>query len=323
MTVVAFNEDTLAQMQKQAGPTQEPGTAPPTGEVPPVVPPADTPPADTVPPKVPEGTPDIDLVDPKVLADAAAAEAKIKADADKVATDAAAKEAQDKVDAEAKAKADAETVRVNETLKTAGIDPVDAEARILKDGGLTPEYIAELKTKVDPRLVDAYAERFETALTKAKTAEPAKAAPVDDTAVKKMNKFIFDSVGGKDKFTAMAGIIKSNADAATVDTINAKLRSDNQAVVQEGLSEAVAQYKKLTGRSTTSMSGEPAGNQNEAFVFVTKADYHAAIGTEKYKTDPVYAASMDEARLKSRKMDNAAILPGQYRNIRNGKMYAV
>lgn len=317
MAVMEFDAATLAQMQKQTG-------APVVQEKPAdtVLPPDVSPDitvVDAVPAKViPEETLDIDLVDPKAIAEAEAAEEKATADA--LVAEKAAKDA-----AEAKARADEETVRVNKTLSDAGIDPVDAEARLIKDGGLTPEYIAELKEKVDPRLVDAYVERFNAGLEKAKAAKetPVVAPVVDDTTVKKMNKFIFDSVGGQDKFTAMAGIVKANASPEVVDAINAKLRSDNRTVVQEGLSEAVAQYKKLTGRSTTTMSGEPAGNTAEAFVFMTKDDFQATMRTEKYKTDPTYAASVDAQRMKSRKLDEAAVLPGQYRNIRNGRMYNV
>ena len=321
MAVMEFDAATLAQMQKQAGgvpaPEVEDDTAPATDTttepgVKQEVHEQDTASQDT--------TPDIDLVDPKVIAEKEAAEEKAAADAAKAEEDA-------KKAAEEKAKDLEESARVNKTLTDAGVDPIEAEARLIREGGLTPEHIADLKAKVDPRLVDAYVERFNTRLEKARAEAASKADPapvtVDDTAVKKMNKFIFDSVGGKDKFTAMAGIIKANATSDVVDAINAKLRSDNRTVVQEGLSEAVAQYKKLTGRSTTSMTGEPAGNQNEAFVFMTKDDFQATMRTEKYRTDPQYAAKIDAQRMKSRKLDEAAVLPGQYRNVRNGRMYNV
>lgn len=211
------------------------------------------------------------------------------------------------------------------TLKKSGVDPAEAEARIIKDGGLTPEFIEELKEKVDPALVDAYSDAFDREMAAHKDAQ--KEAEANTTKVNEerlaLNNYIFDSVGGEDKFNKMAGILKANIPADAIEVINAKLRSDNKLLIKEGLSEAVKHYKEATGRNTLPMSGDNQQSGEPAFEFMTKGDYHRIIGTEKYRTDAAYASKIDEQRLKSRDMDSKQLLPGQFRNIRGGRMYKV
>ena len=213
------------------------------------------------------------------------------------------------------------------TLAEKNIKIEDIQARLTTDKGFTPEYIAELKTQLDPAMVDHYVAEFNREVEAAKVN---KVEPVVDNKVREANKvrlelnnYIYNSVGGQEKFSVMSGVLKTALPQEQVDIINAKLRSDSKALITEGLSEAVTAYKRATGRSTVTMTGDAVNTVAVESVFITKEDYHAIIRTEKYKTDPTYAAKVDADRLKSKNMDNQQLLPGIYRNYRGGKMYNV
>ena len=198
-----------------------------------------------------------------------------------------------------------------------GFDVKVLSDRLMKEGGITPELITELKTKIDPNVVDSYVEQFNAKLEASKPkAEPA-------TARTEMNDFIYGAVGGQDKFGAMAGVLKKSLPQAEIDVINAKLASDNKGLVSEGLKQAVEAYNKSTGRSNTRMVGDTPNNEGDKFTFMTKIAFQKAVASEKYRTDPAYAASVDADRLKSKALDAQSTMPGQYRNVRNGQMYTL
>lgn len=320
MAFKGFNDDTLAALAAQAGKNDKTEVTAPATET-----------------KPEDKLPDITMVDIKDDKTGEEAETAAKAEAEKAAKELAEKDAKTKEEEEAaKAKADEDAKEaadlksdevVNTLLKDANFDIKDVSARIIKDGGITDELKAELKEKLDPGLVDAYVESFEKQLADAKPKEePKKDQSAEQAAKDKaqidMNKFIYDSVGGKDTFVILAEALSANGDKETIGKINAKIASTNKALVKEGLEDAVSAYNKLTGRGNNRMSGEPNGDtEQNKFEFITKNEYQTAINSEKYKTDPIYAKKMDDDRMKSIQLDKQQTMPGQFRNIRDGKMY--
>jgi hypothetical protein len=215
---------------------------------------------------------------------------------------------------------------VTKKIEAGGFTVQEVKDRMLKDGGITPEYAEELKKSIDPDLVDTYVQDLNKAIQEQAKAKP----PVKDESAEiaarnakqaELNKFIYDSVGGEGKFNVMAQTLKAKLPQETVDVLNAKLASQNKALIAEGMKEAVNHYKKLTGRTNTRMEGTPTAPDGKVFEFMTKAEYHQVMRSEKYKTDKTYAAEMDERRLTSRNMDAKVTLPGQYRATRNGVTY--
>jgi len=313
MAFKGVNEETLAALQEQGG-AEFKGASQNDATVIPV-----------------KETPEIKVVDPEILkADEArkineAAEAKVKLEAEEAA------KLQAQSSEEGKKKLEQEVIdfnddtTVNKVVEESGLDLNDIKSQIIKDGGITDTTKEMLKEKIDPALVDAYVESFEKQLGESK----AKPEPKVDTAQEAINKaqlemndYIFNSVGGKDTFEVLASTINEGATKTEVGKINAKLASTNKDLVTEGLNDAVKIYNKLTGRGNKLMTGDANAETGvETFKFVTKAQYLKQITTEKYKTDPAYAKKVDDARMKSIEMDKAQTMPGQYRNIRDGKMY--
>jgi len=195
-------------------------------------------------------------------------------------------------------------------LVDSGIDITAMQDRVIKEG-FTDEIIAELKEKIDPDLVDKQVASYKSQLAEAKKKQESEFTAQEKATVD-MNTYIYDSVGGEDKFKAMGAILVDKLDKSAQDVINTKLQSGNKIIVNEGLKEAVTAYEKVTGRGDTRMSGEPNGDTTPEFTFYTKRDYQAAMRTEKYKTDKIYAAKVDKDRIASRKADNAKTLPGMY-----------
>ena len=212
---------------------------------------------------------------------------------------------------------------IDKKITAGGFKVDDVKARIIKDGGVTPEFAAELKKSIDPDLVDTYIEGLAAAKKAAPTVDPNIAAEAAQKAatVKKFNDYIYDSVGGKEKFAVLSSTLKAGLPQEAVDVLNAKLSSQNEALVSEGMKEAVNHYKKLTGRINNRMEGTPTGPNVNEEKFMTKAQYYKILGTDKYKTDPAYAKQIDDQRLASRRLDASRTMPGQYFNVHNGELY--
>ena len=212
---------------------------------------------------------------------------------------------------------------IDKKITAGGFKAEDVKARIIKDGGVTPEFAAELKKSIDPDLVDTYINGLADAQKAASQVTPDASAEAAQKAatVKKFNDYIYDSVGGKEKFTVLSSTLKAGLPKETIDILNAKLASQNEALVSEGMKEAVNHYKKLTGRINNRMEGTPTGPTGNEDKFLTKAQYFKILGTDKYKTDPVYAKQIDEQRLASRRLDSSRTMPGQYFNVHNGELY--
>lgn len=211
-------------------------------------------------------------------------------------------------------------------ITAGGFTVEEVKARMLKDGGISEEYSAELKKTIDPDLVDTYMQSLSEGLAKAGQVNTPVQEPNADLIAKNavradLNKFIYDSVGGQEKFTIMSAALKAKLPAEAIDVLNAKLASPSKALIAEGMQEAVKHYRTLTGRTNTRMEGTPTSPEGKPFEFLTKNDYHTVMRSEKYKTDAAFAKETDQRRLTSREMDAKVSLPGQYRMIRDGAMY--
>ena len=204
--------------------------------------------------------------------------------------------------------------KVVKTLEDAGYTTADLTARLQKDGGISDEFVAELKEKIDPDLVDAHVGRLRAEYKLAM--ETAKQNQSDEMkkrneATKAMNDFIYDSVGGEDKFKILGKTLKAELSADELAAINAKLASGNKTVVKEGLEAAVKKYNNIRGMGGKLMEGD-AGKGGDPKLHITKEEYRAIIKTDKYKTDPVYARKMDDARLVTRSEDSQRYGHGAY-----------
>ena len=138
--------------------------------------------------------------------------------------------------------------------------------------------------------------------------------------ISKMNEYIYEAVGGKDKFKLMADTLRVNLDPKALELVNAKLSSGNKTLINEALTQAVAEYKKIKGFGGKRMEGD-ATIQTEKELRLTKEEYRTLMRTEKYKTDPIYRNKIDNARLKTREEDTAKYGPGTYYGYNQGGRY--
>jgi len=213
-----------------------------------------------------------------------------------------------------------QNAEVDTKLKEAGFDVDALSKELVETGKISDAAIADLKTKLDPALVDAHLQRLTVEVELAKLKGQ---TTIDDgnKKIEDMNAYIYDSVGGIDNFTAMAKAL-AKAPKADQESIDAKLQSGNKLLVAEGMKAAVAAYNKIKGMGGKLMSGD-AGNgvTQEALPKVTKAEFRVITASEKYKTDKTYAEKMDLARMATAKADKVAYGPGQYYGFTNGQRY--
>ncbi len=202
---------------------------------------------------------------------------------------------------------------VGKTLAEAGYDDEALTARLTKDGGISDEFIQELKGKIDPEFVDAHVGRLRAELELAKVKESGEYAQAQERmkAVQDMNEHIYQSVGGQDKFKIMGDALKGNMDKTELASLNAKLASGNKDVVDSAMKEAVAKYNNIRGMGGKLMEGDQ-GQGTDAQEHITKAEYRALMRTEKYKTDPKYARKVDEDRMKTKEADAQKYNHGMY-----------
>jgi len=211
---------------------------------------------------------------------------------------------------------DAEDVNatVDQTLTDAGFDVEAISQEILETGKISEELIAKAKEKIDPALVDAHVGRLtaEFELAKIKATDTYKERQAAEQAVQDMNAYVYKSVGGEDKFKALAETLKESMSKEDLGVINAQLLSGNKSLVNEGLKKAVAAYKVAKGLGGKLMEGDGNVTQTDTITHITKEDFRAIIKTEKYKTDPAYRGKMETARLKSIEADKKKYGPGTY-----------
>ena len=203
---------------------------------------------------------------------------------------------------------------VDKQLRDAGFDVETISKRIVENNGEIPEdIIKEAKEKFDPDLVDAHVARLksEFKLAQIESSQAYKDYQEQSKKIQEMNTYIYDAVGGEDKFKSLASTLRDNLDKDTLESVNAKLLSGNKTLVNEALKTAVAEYKKAKGYGGERMEGDANAPSDKPMV-ITKEDYRAIMRTEKYKTDPVYRNKIDDARLKTRQADQKRFLPGTY-----------
>lgn len=208
----------------------------------------------------------------------------------------------------------AENKAVDQKLKDAGFDVEDISKKIAENNGEIPDDIIKAaKEKLDPDLVDAHVARLksEFKLAQIEASDKYKEFQEQSQKIQDMNKYIYDAVGGEDKFKSLAGTLRDTLDKDTLESVNAKLLSGNKTLVNEALKTAVAEYKKAKGYGGKRMEGD-ANAPSEKQLVITKEDYRAIMKTEKYKTDPLYRDKIDNARLKTRQRDQKQYLPGTY-----------
>lgn len=202
---------------------------------------------------------------------------------------------------------DEELKSVDDQLKEAGYDLDDFAKQIQENGKLSDEMIADLKTKFDPALVDVQLENMQLKVDANKTEQ------VDaNKAVTDMNTYIFDSVGGEENFNKMSKLLAGKLSKSEISVLDAKLKSGNKLLVAEGMQDAVKSYNQARGMGGKLMSGEPNTQTIETVPRITKDDFRAIMKSEKYKTDPAYAAKMDAARMATKTSDKKSYGPGQY-----------
>lgn len=200
---------------------------------------------------------------------------------------------------------------VDKALAEAGFSNEDLGQELADNGGkLTPETVAALKEKFDPTAVDNAVSDMESQWADKSpevTAEAEAKIKATNTKIEAMNDHIYGSLAGGDvekgkkHLETLSAWAKENVAKDTLDLINAKLASGNKALVDEGLKQAVGLWKK--GQVRPMMSGDPAAaaavKKEDTFQPISRDQFKALMATEKYQTDPEYAASVDARRRKS------------------------
>jgi len=206
---------------------------------------------------------------------------------------------------------DSELKTLDDQLTAAGYDLNDITKQMQENGTLSDELIADMKTKFDPAVVDTQLENIKLKIEANKNTQQTE-YDTAQKAVTDMNTYIFDSVGGEEAFTKMSKVLSSKLSKTDLALIDAQLKSGNKLLVNEGMKAAVKAYNNSRGMGGKLMSGEPNNQSVETVPRITKDDFRAIMKSEKYKTDPVYAAKMDAARMATKDSDRKSYGPGQY-----------
>lgn len=198
-----------------------------------------------------------------------------------------------------------------DTLQEAGYTEEDVLKRLETDGGFTDEFIAELKSKINPAIVDAHVGRIKAEIELEKIRQ-ATNYDAKNKAIQDMNDYIHGAVGGRKNFDTMSKLLVQEMNAEDISRIDAKLQSGNKALVNEGLKEMDAAYKKARGMGGNLMQGNANVEAQRKMTHITKEEYRAIMRTEKYKTDSAYAAQVDADRLTTKKADSERYGKGSY-----------
>lgn len=201
--------------------------------------------------------------------------------------------------------------QTSSTLKDAGYNEEDLLERIKTDGGITDELVSELKQKINPDVVDAHVGRLRAEIELAKI-KADNNYEEKQQAVQDMNKYIYDAVGGEKNFQTIAKLLVQEVPAKEVSRLDAKIQSGNKALVNEGLREMDAMYKKVRGMGGKLIQGGSNVETQQKVTHITKEEYRALMRTEKYKTDRAYADKVDADRLTTRQADEKRYGKGSY-----------
>lgn len=179
-----------------------------------------------------------------------------------------------------------------DTLKDAGYDEQTLIKQVRDNGGVVPE---DLKVKLN--------EKFEASVVEAKVKEVESvfAQSID------MNTYIYeslangDAVKGKDNFSTLSAWCVDNMPQSELAAINHLLQSGNKDVVRRGLTQAVTAWKK--GQEKHMMSGDPIPTNQSTpaaeFKPLSRDEFRILMATDKYQSDPEYAATVNARRQKT------------------------
>ena len=175
------------------------------------------------------------------------------------------------------------------------------------DGKLSKETVDKLKSHFGEPVLDAVAD-LEKQYAEAKPAAVKKAAD----KVAEMNDYITGKLAGGDVEKGKANLAelsawaRKNMDERQLKLINKKLASGDRDLVDEALEQAVGAWKK--GQRKPMMTGDPAAAAASAtpeFKPLSRDEFKKIMASEKYQTDPEYAASIDARRRKTMETEGA------------------
>ena len=206
---------------------------------------------------------------------------------------------------------------LEKTLEDAGFDVNLLIKEVQENEGVTPELVSRLKEKIDPDVIDSHLARIK-AEAQAQSQEAQIKAEQEQKNVQEMNTYIYDQVGGEEKFTAMAEVLKDNIPAEKLKAINELLASGSKEQVNIAMKAAVDQYNTIKGKGNL-MQGD-TNTSTPGIQPMGRDEYRTATSSDKYKTDPDYAKQVDSRRLATIKKEKQTTLPGQYFKRMNGKV---
>ena len=187
-----------------------------------------------------------------------------------------------------------------DSLKAAGFTPESIGEVLHKHQGKLPEdVITSLKEKFSPEVVDKHVKELESAYA----AEAAAQAKTRDSLTQ-MNTYIYetlangDAAKGQDNFKKLSEWCGANMDEAQLEAINTLLTSGKKDVVRQGLTQAVAAWRK--GTETRMMTGDAVTTPPaESFEPMTRDEYVKTVATKKYQEDAEYRDKIDARRRKT------------------------
>lgn len=177
----------------------------------------------------------------------------------------------------------------DDNLKEQGFDVDSLLKQVRENKGVVPDEVKDqLREKYTDTAVDTIVGEVETTFK--------------DRAG--MNTYIYETLAGGDatkgqeNFKTLSEWCQKNMDAAEVAAINQLLMSNNKDVVRKGLEQAVGAWRK--GQEKPMMSGDSESVNRDttpaALEPLSRDEFIEIMATEKYNTDPEYAAQIDKRR---------------------------
>lgn len=191
---------------------------------------------------------------------------------------------------------------VNKALETAGFTNEDLAKELWNnEGKITDETVAKLKEHFDETAVNNAIADLEK-----QYADQGINAKKNEIAA--MNDHIYGQLAGgdiekgKENLAILSTWAKEHMDPQELKLINKKLASGDKDLVNEGLQQAVTQWKK--GQKRPMMTGDAAAAAAAAdaapkFEPLSRSAFKQIMASEKYQSDPEYAAKIDERRRKT------------------------
>lgn len=202
--------------------------------------------------------------------------------------------------------------QVSAALKEAGFSESDITKEYAENRKISDETIAKLKEHFPADVVDKsiadMAAKFEAELE----THDADVASKNEV-IEKNNNFIYGQLAGgdvekgKENLKILSEWARKNLDEKQLKLINKKLASGDQDIITDGLTQAVAAWKK--GQRKPMMEGSAAATANAtaapAFEPLSRDEFIKILSTEKYQKDPEYAEKVDSRRRKTMETEGA------------------